>query len=213
MHTDISSEKSQARVAAPAALSKMVEVFGFKVPTSTYYLHRGHTWAVLEDNGQVRVGMDDFSQKILGPAEEIEFPQVGRVYYQDHVCLALLRQGHKAKILAPVDGVIEEINGKVQKQPSLVHNDPYGDGWLFMVKPTNLSRNLDSLYSGEINAAWIDQESHRLLGLMDTTVGATLPDGGAIIDDVYGHFPQMGWRRLVQEFLLKDLTKNWKKRG
>ena len=69
MKTSISPEKSQARVAAPAALSKMVEVFGFKVPTSTYYLHRGHTWAVLEDNGQVRVGMDDFSQKILGPAE------------------------------------------------------------------------------------------------------------------------------------------------
>jgi glycine cleavage system H lipoate-binding protein len=213
MNMDISPEKSQARVAAPAALSKVVEVFGFKVPTSTYYLHRGHTWAVLEDTGQVRVGMDDFSQKILGPAETIEFPEVGRVYYQDHVCMALVRQGHKAKVLAPVDGVIEEINSRVQQQPGLVHDDPYGEGWLFLVKPTNLNQNLDSLYSGEINAAWIDQESHRLLGLMDTTVGATLPDGGTIIDDVYGHFPKMGWRRLVQEFLLKDLTKNWKKRG
>jgi hypothetical protein len=48
---------------------------------------------------------------------------------------------------------------------------------------------------------------------MDDTVGATLPDGGAIIDDVYGHFPAMGWRRLVQEFFLQDLTKNWKKRS
>ncbi len=213
MKMDVSPQKSQARVAVPPALSKVVEVFGFKVPTSTYYLHRGHTWAVLEDTGQVRVGMDDFSQKILGPAEEVELPEIGRVYYQDHVCMALVRQGHKAKVLAPVDGVIEAINSKVQQQPGLVHDDPYGEGWLFLVKPTNLNHNLDSLYSGEINAAWIDQESHRLLSLMDTTVGATLPDGGAIIDDVYGHFPKMGWRRLVQEFLLKDLTKNWRKRG
>jgi glycine cleavage system H lipoate-binding protein len=213
MNTNIVPEKSQARVAAPASLSKMVEVFGFKVPTSTYYLHRGHTWAVLEDSGQVRVGMDDFSQKILGPAEAIEFPQVGRAYYQDHVCMALVRQGHKAKVLAPVDGIVQEINTMVQQQAGLVHDDPYGEGWLFKVQPTNLNRNLDTLYSGEINGSWIDQESHRLLGLMDTTTGVTLPDGGAVIDDVYGNFPAMGWRRLVQEFLLKDLTKNWKKRS
>jgi glycine cleavage system H lipoate-binding protein len=213
MNTSLTSENSQARGAAPAALSKMVEVFGFQVPTSTYYLHRGHTWAVLEENGRVRVGMDDFSQKILGPAEAIEFPEVGRVYYQDHVCLALIRQGHKAKVLSPVDGIVQEVNTKAQQQPGLVHDDPYGAGWLFTVQPTNLNHNLDTLYSGALNASWIDQESHRLLGLMGDTVGATLPDGGAIIDDVYGHFPTMGWRRLVQEFLLKDLTKNWKKRS
>lgn len=213
MKATSSQNTSQTRGAAPVALTSMVEVFGFKVPTSRYFLHRGHAWAVLEDDGQVRVGMDDFSQKILGPAEAIEFPEVGRPYYQNHVCLALVRQGHKAKVLAPVDGVVKEINLQVQQQPALVHDDPYGDGWLFKVEPTNLNRNLDTLYSGDINASWIDQESHRLLGLMETTVGATLPDGGAIIDDVYGHFPGMGWRRLVQEFLLKDLTRTWKKRS
>jgi glycine cleavage system H lipoate-binding protein len=213
MNTSILAENSRERGPTPAALSQMVEVFGLKVPTSTYYLHRGHTWSVLEEDGQVRVGMDDFSQKILGPADAIEFPEVGRVYYQDHVCLALIRQGHKAKVLAPVDGIIQGINAQVQQQPDLVHNDPYGAGWLFTVRPTNLTRNLDTLYSGALNASWIDQESHRLLGLMGDTIGVTLPDGGAVIDDVYGHFPTLGWRRLVQEFLLKDLTRNWKKRS
>jgi hypothetical protein len=48
---------------------------------------------------------------------------------------------------------------------------------------------------------------------MNTTIGATLPSGGAILDDVYGHYPQLGWRRLVKEFLLTNLTQNWKKRS
>ena len=82
--------------------------------------------------------------------------------------MALVRQGHKASFVAPVDGVIEAVNPKVRQQPSLVHDDPYEEGWLFLVKPTNLQRNLDNLLSGEANAAWIDQESHRLLNLMDT---------------------------------------------
>jgi hypothetical protein len=55
-----------------------------------------------------------------------------------------------------VDEIIEAINPKVRQQPSLVHYDPYGGGWLFLVKPTNLQRNLDNLCFGEANAVWID---------------------------------------------------------
>jgi hypothetical protein len=69
------------------------------------------------------------------------------------------------------------------------------------------------LFYGESNVTWIEQESQRLFYLMNTTVGATLPSGGAILDDVYGHYPQLGWRRLVKEFLLTNLTQNWKKRS
>jgi glycine cleavage system H lipoate-binding protein len=53
----------------------MTEVFGFQAPTSTYHSHRGHAWAVVEKNGQVRIGLDDFSQKILGPADEVALPE------------------------------------------------------------------------------------------------------------------------------------------
>ncbi len=192
---------------------QMADVFGFQVPTSSYYLHRGHAWAVVESPGQVRVGLDDFSQKIFGPADELRLPAVGKVYYQDHICLAVVRQGHKAPFLAPVDGTIEAVNPKVRQQPRLIHDDPYGEGWLFLVQPNNLQHNLDNLFSGEANAAWIDQESHRLLNFMDTTVGVTLPDGGSFVDDVYGHYPQMGWRPLVQDFLLPVLTSGWQRKA
>src|SRR5664280_2249920 len=199
---------------------QMKDVFGFQVPIENYYLHRGHAWAVLEGADRVRVGLDDFSQKLLGPADEVRLPEIGKVYYQDHLCMALFRQGKKASFEAPVDGAIEAINPKVRQNPSLIHDDPYGEGWLFMVKPTNLQRSLENLVHGEANATWIDEESHRLLHLMESTAGATLPTGGAIIDDFYGNFPEIGWRPLVQEFFLRHLTTRgfipqvkWKKRA
>ena len=184
--------------------AKMVEVFGFQVPTDTYYLHRGHAWAVLEGTGQVRVGLDNFSQQILGPADDLKLPEVGKVYYQDHLCLDLFKQGRKASFEAPVDGVIEAINPKIRQKPSLIHDDPYGEGWLFLVKPINLQGSLDNLFSGEANVTWINEESHRLLNLMESTVGITLPDGGAFVDDLYGHYPDIGWRPLVREFFLHN---------
>jgi glycine cleavage system H protein len=204
----MSNRNSQAHSLRP----QLLNVLGFPVPTSIYYLHRGHTWAVPEASGRVRVGLDAFSQKILGPADEVRLPEIGKVYYQDHVCLALVREGHKASVEAPVDGVIESVNPKVRQRPGLIHEDPYGEGWLFTVSPTNLQQNLENLFYGADNVTWIEQESQRLFYIMSSTVGATLPSGGALVDDVYGHYPQLSWRRLVKEFLLTNLTKEWKKR-
>ena len=127
--------------------------------------------------------------------------------------MALLKQGQKASFLGPVDGAIAEVNPKVRENPGLIHDDPYGEGWLLRVMPTNLQHNLDNLFYEEDNADWIYQESHRLLNLMETEVGVTVPDGGTFIDDIYSNYPQLGWRRLVQEFLLTSLTKEWKKRA
>ncbi len=189
----------------PIEPQHMKEVFGFRVPTDVYYLHQGHAWVALEGTDQVRVGLDDFSQKLIGPADKIKLPQIGRTYYQDHVCFSLSKEGRKASFEAPVDGVIETVNPKVRQQPNLVHDDPYGEGWLFLVKPSNLQGNLHNLSSGEANVTWINEEAHRLLNLVESKAGVILPDGGDIVDNLYGHYPDIGWRRLIKEFFLRHL--------
>ncbi len=196
-----------------SARSPVREVMGFQVPVDSYYFHQGHMWAVVEDPDRVRVGLDDFSQKLLGRAQEVRLPEIGKVYYQNHLCLSLLRQGNKASFEAPLDGAVEAINPRVQQNPHLVHDDPYGEGWLFTVRPVNLRRNLENLVTGEDAVLWINQESERLLQLLDTAIGVTLPSGGAIVDDVIGQYPDLGWRRLAKEFFLQNLTKDWKKRS
>jgi glycine cleavage system H lipoate-binding protein len=179
---------------------KIEEVFGFKVPT-TSYLHRGHTWVRLESGGRVRIGVDDFSQKVLGAAGEMKLPDLGQELHHDAMALTLLRQNQKAAVLAPLDGIVEAVNPKVRQRPGLAHDDPYGEGWLFVVTPTNLKPDLEHMLFGRRNVAWIENESHKLLGMLESSAGLTLPAGGTIIDDVYGHFPQLGWQRLVREFL------------
>ena len=186
---------------------EMRDVLGFQVPVESYYLHRGHAGVTLEGDDRVRVGLDDFSQKLLGLAENVRLPEIGKVYYQDHLCLALIRQGNKASFEAPVDGEISAINPKVRQNPSLIHDDPYGEGWLFTVKPINLRRNLENLLYGEDVVTWIDEETQRLRNLLEARAEVTLPDGGTIVDDVYGNYQELGWRPLVQEFFLQHLTR------
>jgi glycine cleavage system H lipoate-binding protein len=179
---------------------KVQEVFGIGVPTSSF-LHRGHTWVALENAGRVRIGLDDFSQKVLGPADKIKLPHIGEEIHADEVALTLSRQEKTAAVLAPLDGIIEAVNPKIRPNPDLAHSDPYGEGWLFLVTPTNLKADLEKMLFGQCNISWMDHEAHRLLGMLESTVGLTLPSGGVILDDVYGAYPQLGWERLVQEFL------------
>lgn len=176
------------------------EVFGLQVPTSRY-LHRGHTWLAQESGGVLRLGMDDFSQKLLGPGDGIVLPVPGEEIRREMSPLTLFRQGEKAPVLAPVYGVIEAVNPKVLNRPGLVHDDPYGDGWLMMIAPTNLEPDLTHLVSGEASAPWIEEESLRLISMMEPAVGATLQSGGTMVDDIYGQYPELGWERLVKEFL------------
>lgn len=179
---------------------RTAEVFGFQVPT-TSYLHRGHTWVQLENGGRVRIGLDDFSQKVLGAADTIRLPELGAAWRHDSGGLVLVRGDKQATVLAPVDGIIEAVNPQVRQKPSLVHDAPYDDGWLVVVTPTNLKPDLEHMLYGQRNVAWIENEAHKLLGMLESSAGVTLPSGGMIIDDVYGHFPELGWQRLVAEFL------------
>lgn len=184
---------------APAR-PKVQEVFGIAVPTSNF-LHRGHTWVALENAGRVRIGLDDFSQKIFGPPDEISLPDKGAEIHADAVVLNLSRHGKRAPVLAPLTGVIEAVNPQVRQRPGLLHDDPYGEGWLFVVTPNNLKPDLEKMLFGQCNVSWIEHESQRLLGMLESAAGVTLPSGGVIIEDVFGAYPQLGWERLVQEFL------------
>ncbi len=59
----------------------------FNRPRAIIICTRAH-WAVVGESGEVRVGLDHFSQKILGTANELRLPAVGAVFYQNHICLA-----------------------------------------------------------------------------------------------------------------------------
>ena len=176
------------------------EVFGIQVPISNF-LHRGHTWVALENAGRVRLGLDDFSQKVLGTATKFNFPKIGQHLKANSPFLSLDRQRKKAEVLAPLDGIVEAVNPQVRERPQVVHDDPYGEGWLFIVTPSNLKGDLEKMLFGQCNIAWIESEINKMLEMLQAAPGVILPDGGALMDDVYGNYPQLGWKRLVHEFL------------
>lgn len=185
------------RLSAPAC----DHASGFSVARD-YYYHHGHTWARVEYGGRVRIGVDDFAMRLLGPQDAIDLPKLGDTLGQNRPQATLVRGKHTAQTLSPVDGKVVAVNPKIAGQADTANKAPYGDGWLMVVQPTNLRKSLKNLLFGTESTAWMDDEAMRLNTLLseesDYQLAAT---GGEAIDDIYGAIAHVSWDRLVDEFL------------
>src|SRR5512139_1015909 len=71
----------------------MRSIKGFQVPSGAYF-HDGHTWARIESGGLIRIGMDDFSAKLLGKANAFDLPLMGKELSQGKVGWGLKRESN-----------------------------------------------------------------------------------------------------------------------
>jgi glycine cleavage system H lipoate-binding protein len=174
---------------------------GFDVARN-YYYHHGHSWARVEYGGRVRVGLDDFALRLLGPQDEIQIPSLGSTVGQSHPAAVLKRSGKEAASLCPVDGQVVATNHNLLKRAATANDAPYAEGWLMVIQPKSLRNNLKNLFFDSEGMAWIDDEASRLGGLLSGITGyPTMPTGGEALKDIYGTVPEIGWDRLVREFM------------
>ena len=166
-----------------------------------YYYHMGHSWARFEHGGRIKVGFDDFMVKLFGEINFLSLPPLGSTLKKDQVGLTFGRDNHKAGALSPITGTVLATNHKVREHPEIAHEDPYYEGWLYILEPRMPKKNLKGLYYGRESIQWIDQESQKLLKLMGPEYEQLVATGGEAINDIFGNFPEIGWDVLTQNFL------------
>jgi glycine cleavage system H lipoate-binding protein len=173
---------------------------GFEVPMG-HYFHQGHTWARIESGGYVRVGVDDFALKLLGKADSLNLPPMGKELDHNKVGWGLKRKDNLADVLSPVDGVIMEVNPMVRENPELANMEPYAGGWLFMVRTPDIKKDLKKLIVDSEGIEWMNQEIQRLDDMIEDVAGPLAADGGHLSSDIYGALPELGWKNLTKNFL------------
>lgn len=174
----------------------------FAVPDRLFF-HPGHTWARVEPDGLVAIGLDDFAEKLVGPLAGVRLPAPGARLAQGEPAWSLLTGGRSVDMLSPVDGVVVEVNaGAVRDGRSIV--DPYGAGWLVRVRPTRLAANLKGLLAGEFARRWMAAAADVLRRRLSPELGLVYEDGGAPIDGLARSLDPGGWDRLARECFLTE---------
>jgi len=115
------------------------------VPIGIYRIPE-NSWAAIETEGRVRIGADHVFIRTIGRIASVELPEEGKMRYQGEACVRI-RDGHEMihKVWAPLSGRVMAVNKDLMEDTGKLERDPYGEGWLAVLSPTNLENDLENL--------------------------------------------------------------------
>ena len=114
------------------------------VPADLRYT-KEHEWAKLEGD-KARIGITAFAQEQLGDVVFVELPKVGTKVTAMKTFGVVESVKAVSDLYAPLSGEVVEINAELPKKPEVVNADPYGQGWMIVVKLAD-AKEWDSLMS------------------------------------------------------------------
>ena len=136
-------------------VSAVVVIGDYEVRERIYYT-KEHEWMKVE-NEMCRVGITDYAQKTLHEVVYVDLPTLGRKVTQNASFGTVESVKAVSEIYSPISGEIVERNEKLVNSPELVNEDPYGSGWIVVVKSSRLNDELKSLLSHEDYAKFIEE--------------------------------------------------------
>jgi glycine cleavage system H protein len=129
------------------------------IPANLKYLD-SHEWARVESDGTVTIGISDHAQGALGDLVFVEVPEVGRALQKGGAAAVVESVKAASDVYSPISGeVIANNSDALSATPELVNSDPYGQGWLFKVKPSN-SGELSSLLDPQAYEKVVEEAGH-----------------------------------------------------
>lgn len=174
---------------------------------SGLFLDLGHTWLSLEASGRSKVGMDAFAPSVMGRIDGVELPEPGKTVSRGERLFSINQAGRKAYFAAPVNGVVTAVNTNVSRDPALLKADPYQRGWVCVLNPTNLAKDVKQLMVAEETRNWIAREIERFRdffsqrAVQHMALGHVMQDGGEVTAGVLEMLDDQSWQLFSQEFL------------
>lgn len=104
------------------------------IPSELRYT-KTHEWVRVMDDGHIEVGITDHAQQMMGDMVYVELPEVGATVSSGDEIAVVESVKAASDVYAPVSGEIAEVNTTLGDAPETVNREPYGDGWMFRIRP------------------------------------------------------------------------------
>ncbi|MGI8427533.1 MAG: glycine cleavage system protein GcvH [Actinomycetota bacterium] len=118
-----------------------------QIPDDLQYT-REHEWGRLDVDGRITVGITDFAQEQMGDVVYLDLPAVGQALEGGEPMGEVESTKSVSDIFSPVTGTCAEVNVEAKDNPAALNQDPYGEGWLIVVEPSDATE-FEGLMSAE----------------------------------------------------------------
>ena len=124
-----------------------------EVPEDLYYT-KEHEWLEVEKD-LCRVGITDYAQKSLHEVVYVDLPNPGKVLTQNGLFGTVESVKAVSELYSPISGEVVSRNEQLGDAPELVNQQPYGAGWILVVKPSRLQEDLKTLLKADDYAKFL----------------------------------------------------------
>ncbi len=114
-----------------------------KIPAELKYA-KSHEWVKKLADGTVVIGITDHAQNALGDLVFVEVPKAGRKLAANESCAVVESVKAASDVYSPIAGEVTESNAALANAPEILNSDPYGEGWMWKLKPANVA-DVDAL--------------------------------------------------------------------
>lgn len=203
----IRARQKQAQLHAVRAIPSVDALeWDVRIPEGIF-LSPGHTWAALETSGKIRVGMDDFAWQMLGTPDSVDLPKLGTVVRAGESVATIYRGKSLARLVAPIDGMVQDVNTHLSSRPQSGAKSPYEEGWMVELKPRDLAKSLPNLAIAESARTFLEKEVNRFRVFLSEFHPslAMAADGGKPVMGLVAHLDAEAWDRFRREFLRESI--------
>jgi len=117
-----------------------------------------HEWVREEDDGTVVIGITDHAQTALGDLVFVELPEPDSELATGDACAVVESVKAASDVYAPLAGTVLAINPVLEDAPERVNDDPYGDGWLYRLRPEDPKQIEDLLTADDYERLLAESE-------------------------------------------------------
>ncbi|TFH01684.1 MAG: response regulator [Calditrichales bacterium] len=133
------------------------EVDEFSIPGGAF-ISEGHCWVSINEDGTVKIGLDDFAAKMLGKIDGVEPPNPGRVIVRGDALFNIKQNRRTLPFKSPVSGKIIKVNLRLAEDPGDITENPYNENWICMIDADHIDKELGELKIGRSAVGFFQEE-------------------------------------------------------
>ncbi len=177
-------------------------------PRGLYY-DKTHIWAFMEQDGFVKIGIDDFLKHVTGSLTSLKMKSPGVKVRKGEKILTIIRDGKQLELYSPVSGFIRKQNESLLKYPSGINSLPYTEGWVYQIEPVNWVREVSFMLMFDKYKEWLQDEFVRMRDFLALSANSNtvvyqqvvLQDGGELKDNVLADLGPEVWEDFQTRFI------------
>lgn len=178
----------------------------FQIPGGVF-ISGGHCWANINEEGTVKVGLDDFAKKLIGKVEAIEFPNLGMIVKKGQPLFSIKQGARSVTFNSPIGGKVKDINNLLVNDLESLDYTPYERNWICVLDADDLDTEISQLKIGKSAVSFYEEDIEHLIELKKKIKTSKKSDedlNGRLYIGEMENLDDVIWKRYSEEFFEKS---------